>query len=84
MIASAKQDLETKFKDLYENLTGVKGVELKQNLSIEQVERYLGYFDIPNTGITLKEYQQRAVDKADRLFEENGRIKKGKWYHFPF
>lgn len=60
-----------KFANIFENGKFEASIEeLKQNLSIEQVERYLGYFDIPNTGITLKEYQQRAVDKADRLFEE--------------
>ncbi len=42
---------------------------LKSDINIETVERFLGYYDIPNTGITLKDYQQRASDNIDEIFE---------------
>ena len=43
---------------------------LQNNINIEVVERFLGYYDIENTGIRLKDYQQRAFDKIDRIFED--------------
>ena len=44
--------------------------ELTQDLSIDQVETFLGYYDVPGTDITLREYQQRAVNNANKKFEE--------------
>ena len=44
--------------------------EIKQGLSIEQVERYLGYYDVKGTGISLRDYQQDAVDKAEEIYKE--------------
>ena len=44
--------------------------EITQNLSIEQIERYLGYYDVKGTGIELRDYQQDAVDKADEIYKE--------------
>ena len=44
--------------------------EITQNLSIEQIERYLKYYDVKGTGISLREYQQDAIDKAEKLYEE--------------
>ena len=43
---------------------------LSQRLSIEQIETFLGYYDVPETGITLRDYQRRAVENAEALFEE--------------
>ena len=44
--------------------------EITQGLSIEQVERYLGYYDVKGTGISLRDYQQDAVNKADEIYKE--------------
>ena len=44
--------------------------EITQGLSIEQVERYLGYYDVKGTGIELRDYQQDAVNKADEIYKE--------------
>ena len=44
--------------------------ELTQDLSIDQVETFLGYYGVPGTDITLREYQQRAVNNANKKFEE--------------
>lgn len=44
--------------------------ELKKDVSIEQIEKFLGYYNIQGTGITLKDYQVRAVENADILFED--------------
>ena len=44
--------------------------EITQNLSIEQIERYLKYYDVKGTGISLREYQQDAIDKTEKIYEE--------------
>ena len=40
----------------------------EQALSIERIERFLGYYDVQGTGIQLRPYQQRATDKTDEIF----------------
>ena len=42
---------------------------LKQDLSIERIERFLGYYDVKETGIQLRPYQQTAVERTDEIFE---------------
>ena len=42
-----------------------------QTLSIERIERFLGYYDVQSTGIQLRPYQQRAKDRADEILQEN-------------
>ena len=44
---------------------------LNQNLSIERIERFLGYYDVQGTGIQLRPYQQRATDKVDEILQDN-------------
>lgn len=44
---------------------------LQNNINIEVVERFLGYYDIENTGIRLKDYQQRANHNINRIFEDH-------------
>ena len=44
---------------------------LKGNLNIEVVERFLGYYDVEGTEIKLKDYQQRAFDNVDKIFESH-------------
>ena len=51
-------------------ITGKKD-GLKEELSIERVERFLGYYDIPNTRIQLRPYQQRATERTDEILEES-------------
>ena len=42
---------------------------LKENINIEIVEKFLGYYDVENTGIRLKDYQQRAYDNVNEIFQ---------------
>ena len=44
---------------------------LQDNINIELVERFLGYYDIENTGIKLKDYQKRANDNVNRIFKDH-------------
>ncbi|MBO4293203.1 MAG: DEAD/DEAH box helicase family protein [Clostridia bacterium] len=43
--------------------------ELKQELSIPQIETYLGYYAVNETGLVLRDYQRNAVVKTDEIFE---------------
>ena len=63
----AKNDIP---KILLNTITGRKE-NLDEELSIEQVERFLGYYDVPNTGIQLRPYQQKATDNTDEILENN-------------
>ena len=42
-----------------------------KDLSIERIERFLGYYDVQNTGIQLRPYQQRAKDRANEVLQDN-------------
>ena len=44
---------------------------LTQDLSIERIERFLGYYDVEGTGIQLRPYQQRATEKVDEILQGN-------------
>ena len=64
------------FYEQYENgnleeLLSTRQEILKDNINIEIVERFLGYYDVENTGIRLKDYQQRANDNINRIFEDH-------------
>ena len=55
-----------------ENLNQGKNASiLNKDLSIERIERFLGYYDVQGTGIQLRPYQQRATDRADEILQEN-------------
>lgn len=55
-----------------ENLNqGSNTSALNQDLSIERIERFLGYYDVQGTGIQLRPYQQRATDRADEILQKN-------------
>ena len=43
---------------------------LQNNINIEIVERFLGYYDVENTEIRLKDYQQRACNNIDKIFKD--------------
>ena len=64
MIAENRESLSK--RDSTENVS-----VLNQDLSIERIERFLGYYDVQGTGIQLRTYQQRATDKVDEILEEN-------------
>ena len=53
-----------------EQLLNTRQGVLQNNINIEVVERFLGYYDIENTGIRLKDYQQRAYDNINKIFED--------------
>ena len=42
---------------------------LKKNINIEIVEKFLGFYDVKNTGIRLKDYQQRAYNNINEIFQ---------------
>ena len=44
---------------------------LQGNLNIEVIERFLGYYDLEGTDIKLKDYQQRAFDNVNKIFESH-------------
>ena len=44
---------------------------LKNDINIEVVERFLGYYDIQNTQIRLKDYQKRASDNVTEIFKDH-------------
>lgn len=44
---------------------------LKNDINIEVVERFLGYYDIQNTQIRLKDYQKRASDNVTKIFKDH-------------
>ena len=52
-----------------EQLLNTRQDILQNNINIEIVERFLGYYDIENTKIRLKDYQQRAFDNVNEIFE---------------
>ena len=52
-----------------EELLNTRQGILQNDINIEVVERFLGYYDVENTGIKLKDYQQRANDNVDKIFE---------------
>lgn len=63
------------FYEQYENgnleeLLNTRQDVLQNNINIEVVERFFGYYDVENTGIRLKDYQQRAYDNVDKIFED--------------
>ncbi len=55
---------------LLNTITGKKQ-ELYEDISIERIERFLGYYDVPNTGIQLRPYQQTAKENADKVLKDN-------------
>ena len=67
---ATRQGLYEKYKNgSLEQLLKENKEVLQGNLSIEVVERFLGYYDVKDTGIRLKDYQQRAFDKTNEIFK---------------
>ena len=55
----------------YEKLISEKIDKLKEDISVEDIERFLGYSDDGNKGIKLRSYQQIAKDNAEQIYEKN-------------
>ena len=64
------ESIKEKRLEQYDKIIEENISDLNQELSIERIERFLGYYDIQGTGIQLRPYQQRAVEKTDEIFKE--------------
>ena len=53
-----------------EKLLNEKQDILKGNINIDIIERFLGYNDVENTNIRLKDYQQRANNNINEIFKD--------------
>ena len=69
-IATRQGFYEEYEKGNLEELLNTRQNVLQDNINIEVVERFLGYCDVENTGIRLKDYQQRAYDNVNKIFED--------------
>ena len=69
-IATREGFYEQYFQGNLEQLLNTRQDVLQSNINIEVVERFLGYYDVENTGIRLKDYQQRAYDNINKIFED--------------
>ena len=64
-----EKSIKVKRLEQYDRIFNERNDELNQELSVERIERFLGYYDVGKTDIQLRQYQQRAVEKTDELFE---------------
>ena len=58
-------DSDSFIEELHKNIG-----EISQDISIEQIESFLGYYNIEGTDIQLRDYQRQAVQKTDEIFED--------------
>ena len=65
-----KESIKEKRLRQYDKIIEENIEDLNQDLSIERIERFLGYYDVKTTGIQLRPYQQRAVEKVDEIFKD--------------
>ena len=65
-----KEDIKEKRLKQYDKMIEENISNLKQELSIERIERFLGYYDVKGTEIQLRPYQQRAVERTEEIFKE--------------
>ena len=65
------ETIKAKRLEQYDKMIADSREILNQDLSIERIERFLGYYDVQGTGIQLRPYQQRATDRADEILQEN-------------
>ena len=70
-IATRQGFYEEYEKGNLEQLLNTRQDVLQNNINIELVERFLGYYDVENTEIRLKDYQQRAYDNVNKIFEDH-------------
>ena len=65
------ETIKEKRLEQYDRMIAENRESLSQELSIERIEKFLGYYDVKGTGIQLRPYQQRATDKVEGILEEN-------------
>ena len=65
------ETIKEKRLEQYDRLIVGNRENLSEDLSIERIERFLGYYDVKGTGIKLRPYQQRAKDKTDEILKDN-------------
>ena len=70
-IATRQSFYEEYEKGNLEQLLNTRQDILSNNINIELVERFLGYYDVENSEIRLKDYQQRAYDNVNNIFEDH-------------
>jgi len=70
-IATRQGFYEEYEKGNLEQLLNTRQAVLQNSINIELVERFLGYYDVENTEIRLKDYQQRAYDNVNKIFEDH-------------
>mgnify|MGYP004526146667 CR=1 FL=1 len=70
-IATRQGFYEEYEKGNLEHLLNTRQDILSNDINIELVERFLGYYDVENTEIRLKDYQQRAYDNVNNIFENH-------------
>lgn len=69
-IASKEQFSNILTSDNYIELIEQNKEALSKELSIPQIETFLGYYNVEGTEIVLRDYQRNAVEKTDEIFEE--------------
>ena len=65
-----QESLKEKRLEQYDKIIEENIEDLKQELSIERIERFLGYYDVKRTEIQLRPYQQRATEKTDEILKD--------------
>ena len=66
-----KQTIKEKRLKQYDRILNENIEDLNKDLSIERIERFLGYYDVEGTRIKLRPYQQRAADNAKVILRDN-------------
>ena len=66
-----KQTIKEKRLKQYDRILNENIEDLNKDLSIERIERFLGYYDVEGTRIKLRPYQQRAADNAKEILRDN-------------
>ncbi len=68
--ADNQETIKAKRLEQYDRIIKENSSALKDVLSIERIERFLGYYDVEGTKIQLRPYQQKAVEKTNEIFED--------------
>ena len=66
-----EQTIKEKRLKQYDRILNENIEDLNKDLSIERIERFLGYYDVKGTEIKLRPYQQRATDNAKEILRDN-------------
>lgn len=66
-----EQTIKEKRLKQYDRILNENIEDLNKDLSIERIERFLGYYDVEGTRIKLRPYQQRAADNAKEILRDN-------------